>query len=229
MCTLGTKKISGHFYLFKNRDREYCVDTKVVREKGRVKKLLIIDQKGHCEGINEYGIGFIEATLQPFPRTRHKTPSQIARKVLDQKKIEDALKIIEKSNTSCNIIISDDKNSFIVEKTPYEFATTRVRTEGVITNLSIKLNKHNGSMLKSVRDWSRARYVRSKEIIKEVKSFRDIPKFLSDKKGYPDKSICSGEPWWIPTKCSYIYDLENKSIFFCKTRPDRGRFKENKL
>ncbi|MFA6586229.1 MAG: carcinine hydrolase/isopenicillin-N N-acyltransferase family protein [Candidatus Paceibacterota bacterium] len=228
MCTLGTKKINGHFYLFKNRDREYNIDTKIIKENGKAKKLLIVDQRGHCEGINEYGIGIIEATLQPYPRIKHQTPSPIARKILDQNNILTILEIIKKSKVSANMIISDGKSSFLVEKTPYQFAVTKVRTEGVLTNLSVKLNKKNGSKLKDVRDYASMRYKRAKEIIKEIKSLKDIPKFLRDKKNYP-MSICSGKPWWITTKCSFIYDLKNKSIFFCKTRPDRGVFKEYKL
>ena len=68
MCTLGAKKIKGSFFLFKNRDLECRVDTRLKRENGKTKKLLAVDQHGHCEGMNEYGIGFVEATLQPCPR-----------------------------------------------------------------------------------------------------------------------------------------------------------------
>jgi len=229
MCTLATKKIKGYFYIFKNRDREYFIDTKVVKENGKTRKLLIIDQRGHCEGINEYGIGLISATLQPFPKVKYKTSSQIARRILDQDNIKDALRVVERNKISANMIISDGSSSYIVERTPHEFAATKVRAQGVATNLSIKLSKQNGSKSESVRGWARARHKRGKEIIKDVKSFNDIIKFLSDKKDYPDKSICSGAPWWIATKCSFIYDLKNKSIFFCKTRPDEGKFKEYKL
>jgi len=228
MCTLAVKKIKNNFFLFKNRDREYKVNTKIVKENGKTRKLLVIDQRGHCEGINEHGLGLIEATLQPYPRIKHKTPSQIARKILDQNNIKDALKIIETSNISANMIVSDGKDSFIVEKTPYEFATTKIKNEGVITNLSVKLNKKNGSKLKTIRDWAKIRYMRAKKIIKDVKSFKDIPKFLADKKNYPI-SICSGKPWWITTKCSFIYDLKNRVIYFCNTSPDKGKFKKYQL
>ena len=228
MCTLGAKKLKEQFYIFKNRDREYRIHTEVVREGGKVRKLLVVDERGHCEGINEYGIGVVEATLQPFPRVRHKTPSQIMRNMLNEHDIKGALEIIRKSNISANIILSDGVAAYIVEKTPYEFAATKLKDQGVITNLSVKLNKKNGSKLASVRTWANIRYRRAKEIIKDVKSFKRITRFLGDKKNYP-MSICSGPPWWITTKCSYIYDLKKKRIFFCSTRPDRGVFKECKL
>ena len=229
MCTLAVKKLNGGFFLFKNRDREYFIDTRVTKEKGKTKKLLITDQRGHCEGINEFGVGLIEATLQPYPKVKCKSPSQIARRILDQNNIKDALRIVEKSNVSANMIIADSDSAYVVEKTPYEFYATKVRTQGAITNLSIKLNKENGAHYKPVRDWARARYLRAKVIIKDIKSFEDIKKFLTDKKGWPDKSICSGEPWWITTKCSFVFDLKNRKIFFCKTRPDKGKFVEYKL
>ncbi|HNX11223.1 MAG TPA: carcinine hydrolase/isopenicillin-N N-acyltransferase family protein [bacterium] len=229
MCTLGAKKINNNFYIFKNRDREYPIDTRVVREDKGTKKLLIVDEHGHCEGINEHGIGLIEATLQPYPRVRHLMPSQIARKILDQDNITDILKIIESSRVSANMIVANSSQAFIIEKTPSEFAVTKLRDHSAITNLSVKLNKQNGARLKTIRDWARARYKRAQEIVGDIKSFSGIIKFLSDRQGYPDKSICSGPPWWITTKCSFIYDLKNKRIFFCKIRPDQGKFVEYKL
>jgi hypothetical protein len=228
MCTLGAKKLHGHFYIFKNRDLEHPTDTRVIREDGKVKKLLIVDQRGHCEGMNEYGLGIIEATLEPFPRIKHKTPSQIARKILNERSIENALKIIKDSAISANMILSDGTVAYLVEKTPYAFATTKIKEQGVITNLSIKLDKRNGSELASVREYASLRYQRAKEILGKIKSFKGIIAFLGDKKNYP-MSICSGEPWWITTKCSFIYDFKRKSIFFCDTAPDKGVFKEYPL
>jgi len=232
MCTLGVKKIHGRFYLFKNRDREYRINNRVVLEKGKIKKLLITDSKGHCEGLNEYGIGLIEATLRPARKTRFRTISQISRRILDQKTIEEAIIIIKNNKTSTNVIISDGGRAYIVEKTPDEFAVTKVFHEGVMTNHSIKLHKKNGPKLQSVREWTEARYKRAKKLIKNITCFQDVVEFLSDTEGYPNKSILGGDRkdgWWIPTQCSYIYDVKNKKIFFCKTRPDKDHFVEYKL
>ncbi|MFA6524084.1 MAG: carcinine hydrolase/isopenicillin-N N-acyltransferase family protein [Candidatus Paceibacterota bacterium] len=229
MCTLAAKKINNKFFIFKNRDLGWNAKTRIIKENKKVKKLLVVDERGHCEGLNEYGIGLIEATLQPYPRIRYKTPSQIARRVLDQSNINDAIKIIENNKISANIIISDGKVAFIVEKTPYEFALIKIKTEGAITNLSLKLNHKNGAKLASLRESAKLRYERAKKIIKKIRKFSDIQKFLSDKEGWPANSICRGYPWWIPTRCSFIYDLKNKTIFFCKTRPDKGKFKKYQL
>jgi|GEM_PF-1356058 len=229
MCTLGTKKLNNKFWIFKNRDREYYIDTKVKVEKGCVKKLLIVDQRGHAEGLNEYGLGFVSATLQPFPRVRHKTSSQIARRILDQKDLAGALAVIKNNKISANIILSDGHAAYLVERTPYQFAATQVKDSGVLTNLSVKLDKRNGSRLAVVREWATARYRRAKIIVKDIKSRAGIIRFLSDKQGWPNKSICSGGDWWIATKCSYIYDLGRRTIYFCPTRPDKGKFKKYKL
>jgi hypothetical protein len=229
MCTLGAKKIKNSFLIFKNRDREYKVDTRVVKENGKTRKLLIVDQRGHCEGLNEYGLGFVEATLSPYPRVKCRSISQIARKILDQNNIDDAIDIIKNNKISTNLIISDAKKAYILEKTPYEFALTGIKKEGVITNLSLKLNPKNGAKLVTLRESARLRYKRAETIIKRIKNFNDIITFLTDKKGWPANSICRGYPWWIPTRCSYIYDLKKKTIYFCNTRPDKGKFKEHRL
>jgi hypothetical protein len=229
MCTLGAKKIGGRFLIFKNRDREYSAPCRVVREGGRASKLLIVDSRGHCEGMNGHGIGFVEAMLQPFPRVRHRTISQLARRILDQNSLEQAISVVKRNKTSCNLIISDAKRAFIVERTPCEFAATRLKDGGVLTNLSIKLDRRNGSKRKDVREWASARYSRAKKLIGKVKSLKGIIRLLSDKEGWPDRSICSGGGWWIPTRCSYIYDLEKRTIYFCTTRPDLGKFRKYSL
>ncbi|MFA5105354.1 MAG: carcinine hydrolase/isopenicillin-N N-acyltransferase family protein [Candidatus Micrarchaeia archaeon] len=235
MCTLGAKRIDCRFFIFKNRDRENREErankTRIALEKGggKAEKLLVIDRKGHCEGLNEFGIGFVEATLQPYPRARIRTISHFARNILDQPTLEKAISAIKRRKTSCNVIISDGKNAFAVEKTPYSFAATRIAQKGVLTNLSVKLNPKNGSKLESVREWARARYERGNEIIGNVKGLKGIIRFLSDRKGWPDRSICSGGNWWIRTRCSYIYDLEKRTIYFCGTRPDKGGFKKYSL
>jgi len=225
MCTLGAKKIHESFFIFKNRDREYKSRCSVIREKGKASKLIVVDNRGHCEGLNEYGIGFVEATLQPFPRIRFRSISQIARRILDQNNLPDAIGIIRRSKTSCNVIISDEKDAYIVEKTPFEFAATKLKTQGVITNLSIKLNRKNGSKLKSVREWARARHNRARHLVKDVRSVSGIRKLLSDKEGYPDRSILGGKGWWIPTRASFIFDLKRRKILFCNGQPGSHPFK----
>jgi hypothetical protein len=229
MCTLAAKKIDNKFFIFKNRDLERNAKTRIIRENKKVKKLLIIDERGHCEGLNEYGIGIIEATLKPYPLIKYPDSSKDARKVLNQKNIEDAIEVIKNSKSSVNNIISDGNVAFIIEKTPYDFAITKVKDHGVIANLSVRLSVKNGPHNEESRKITKTRYLRAKEIIKNVKNFKDINKFLSDKKGYPHKSICRGKEATSPTRCSFIYDLKAKTIFFCPTSPDKGKFKKYQL
>jgi len=229
MCTLAAKKINDRFFIFKNRDLDYNAKTKVIRDNGRIRKLLIVDERGHCEGINEYGLGLIEATLKPYPLVKYPDSFKVARQILNQKNIFAAIEIIKKSKSSVNSIISDGQQAFIIEKTPTDFATTKIRDKGVITNLSIKLSKKNGPRTPASRVIHKTRYLRAQEIIGRVKSFKGIIRFLSDKKGYPHYSICRGKEAMSPTRCSFIYDLKNKTIFFCPISPDQGVFKEYKI
>lgn len=229
MCTLGAKLLRGKFYIFKNRDREYNVKTKVVQENGYRKKLLIIDQRGHCEGINDAGIGLIEASLRPATTSNYRSVSQITRSILDTDNLKDAISIIKRVKTSGNIIISDGNNAYIIEKTPCEYAITKLRKHGIITNFGVKLGSQNGPKLKSIREWAKFRYNRAKHLITGVKSIKGIVHLLADKHGWPNKSICSGKPWWIRTRCSYIYDLKNRKILFCNGRPDYASFQSYQL
>jgi hypothetical protein len=224
MCTLGAKKINGKIYLFKNRDLEEYKDTKVIQENNN---LVITDEDNHYEGVNSYGIGIIEATLSPYKDIEYIKPSKVAKEALNQNNLKDAIDIIKKSNTSVNIIISDGKETYIIEKTPDEFAKTKIEDSGVITNFGINVDKRNGSKRPHVRKWQEDRYKRGKKIIKNIKSIEDIKRFLSDKEGYP-MSICSGGDWFIPTRASFIYDMEEKKVFFCNTAPDKGKFVEYK-
>ncbi len=229
MCTLAAKKINDSFLIFKTRDLERKAKTRVVKEAGMVKKLLIVDEKGHCEGLNEYGLGIIEATLKPYPPVKYPDSSTITRRLLDKKDIKEALEVIKKSRCSFNSILSDGKTAFIVEKTPDNFAVTRLKDSGVVTNLSLKLSKKNGSKLRETRLASKIRLLRGREIIKGIKSLNGIKKFLSDKKGYPLYSICRGKESISETRCAFIYDLERRTIIFCPVSPDKGKFKAYKL
>ena len=229
MCTIGAKKINGRFLIFKNRDTERARKSKVIRERGKARMLIITDEKGHCEGLNEFGIGVVEAMLQPFPRIRTAPFSRIARRILEQRTLRGAIAAIRESSTSCNAIVSDGKSAFAVEKTPYGFAATRIGNQGILTNLSVKLDSRNGSRLASVRGWAAARYRRGMILARKAKSLKGIIRLLSDREGWPDRSICSGGGWWIPTRCSYIFDLEKKTIYFSRTRPRIGSFKAYRL
>ncbi len=229
MCTIGAKKIGGSFIIFKNRDLQHARKTRIAREQGSVSKLLVTDEKGHCEGFNECGIGVVEAMLQPFPRTRTVPFARIARRILDQKTVQGAVEAIRGSKTSCNAIVSDGESAFAVEKTPHGFAATRIRGQGILTNLSVKLDSRNGSRLASVRGWAAARYARGNELARKAKSLKGIIRLLSDRKGWPGRSICSGGSWWIPTRCSYIFDLEKRTIYFSRTSPGTGSFRAYKL
>ena len=96
--------------------------------------------------------------------------------------MKDALNIIKKAHISGNMILSDGNIAYIVESTPYEYADTRIKSQGVITNLSVKLNKKNGYTDEIKRDHAKGRYKRAKELIKKIVTIEDIKALLSDTK-----------------------------------------------
>lgn len=213
MCTIGAKKINEYFTLFKNRDRIDKVHTKIIFEKKGVKKLLITDEKSHCEGLNEFGLCFIETTLSPYCTKKYKTVSQIGRRLLDQKKILDAIEIIKRNKISSNIIISDGYSAYLVERTPSEFEMTKLRKEGVITNHSLKLNNLNGPKDTNSRKSSIIRFNRAKKLIKNVSNIQDIKTILSDNEGkYPIYNNY--------TICSYVLNPIRKQIIFFENKPN---------
>ena len=224
MCTLGAKKIRGKFYLFKTRDLKHNIPTRIVVEKKEVKKILVIDKNNHCEGLNEYGIGFVEATLKPHSDKRYLQPSSIGRKILNQTNLNDALNVISKYKISGNIIISDSKNAIIAERTPSEFAFTKIRDQGIITNHSIKLDKRKGSKKKANGVSSIRRYYRAKELVKEIKDLKGVERLLSDTRNSPKFSIHN-----IKTRCSFIYELNKREILFYKKIPIKSRAIKYKL
>lgn len=224
MCTLAAKKLNGMFFLFKNRDLSEPAHTVVVHENDVVKKVLIVDEHGHCEGLNEYGIGMIDATLKPYPLVPYPDSSLYAREVLNQSTIEDAISVIKRNLGSVNTIIADAHRAYVIEKTPYEFAITEIETGGVITNTSIVLDKRNGPHSEESRIASETRLNRGKQLLPMVHSMNDIQRFLGDTEGFPLFSICRGADSIAPTRCAFIYDLAKKTVYFCDTSPDVGLF-----
>ena len=214
MCTIGAKKINEKYIIFKNRDRSDNVHTKIIFEDNGIKKLLIVDEKSHCEGLNEYGLCFIETTLSPHCTRKYNTVSGLGRRILNQKNIVDAIDIIKRNKISSNIIISDGKVAFTVERTPSEIAITKLRNYGVITNHSIKLNKLNGPKDNASRKSSVMRFNRAKKLVKAINNNNNnIKKVLSDTYGrYPIYNEF--------TICSYILDPIKKQICFFDSKPN---------
>jgi len=216
MCTLGARRISKHFLIFKNRDRLETLHTRIILEEGRTKKILAVDEKGHCEGLNQHGIGFVESSLNPRSSMKYKLVSDIGREILNKDNIDDAIKVIEKENISGNLIISDGSRAYIVERAPDGFSATRIMEQGAITNHSIRLDSGNRPKEKNDYESSRERLSRAKELVRGIRNRKDIEGFLSDRHG--KHSIYNEH-----TLCSYIIDPMKREIVFYKSRPDRTK------
>lgn len=63
-CTLVSGNHKGKIFLFKNRDKSFIVDFKIIHEiNNGVEVVYSTDQAGWVEGINEFGMGFVYSFL----------------------------------------------------------------------------------------------------------------------------------------------------------------------
>lgn len=217
MCTLGGSKINGYFYLFKNRDLLSNVKTRVIQESEAVRKFVITDHRNHCEGLNRHGIGFVEASLEPYGRKHCRTFSSVGRKILNQSDVRDAISVISRHRISGNIILSDGRSAFIIERTPDNMAVTEIGQHGVITNHSIKLDKRNHPSVERYRILSEKRYKRASKLVGGIRNVADVERFLSDTRNGPEFSIHNEL-----TRCSFIYDLKGREVLFYDKLPTQG-------
>lgn len=213
MCTLGAKKIDGKFIIFKTRDRSDKVSTRIIKETiNGIRTILIVDEKGHCEGMNEYGISFVESSLWPYGIKKFRHVSYIGRKILKQKTLDGAIGLIQRNKISSNVIVSDGIRAFIIERTPSQFDARILRVGGVITNHSIRLDHRNLPKTEEGQKASKGRLRRARALIKDISSIKDIEVFLSDKDGkYPiyNKHTIS----------SYIFDPSARKLFLYRKEP----------
>ena len=131
-CTTVAGFLNDSLYLFKNRDRSYTPDTRIVRTRDNgVEIVYYTDQTGWIEGMNEHGVGFVFSQLttkewkgysssylvsdEPKNSGRFERFSKGIMKVLSSKTAEEAIKRIIDSKKSGSFLIGDQKNAFELE------------------------------------------------------------------------------------------------------------------
>lgn len=134
-CTIVASKIDGNVYLFKNRDRSFTPNNKVVHEKiGGVEVAYYTDQTGWIEGMNEFGIGFVFASTEgsnyegydkayrvtDHPKRNSKklfAPfAKEFRSLLRSKTLDEAIKKLATQKKSGNFLLSDGKKAYEFER-----------------------------------------------------------------------------------------------------------------
>lgn len=100
-CVIGAKPFDDRIVLFKNRDRNYNPDIKVVHDRlDGVEMIYMLDtHTGWCEGINEYGISAVNSALMVIDDEKDNgkvnerlglKDGEVMRKVLSCKTVEEA-------------------------------------------------------------------------------------------------------------------------------------------
>jgi len=128
-CTVVGGKLEDKMFLFKNRDRSYSPDSKIVAENFKNTEIVYYtDQTGWIEGMNEHGVGFVFSALsnkhypgydpsyhmtdEPKNDSKFKKFAEGIKEVLISKTAAEAVTRIEKSEKSGNFLVGD-KNQII--------------------------------------------------------------------------------------------------------------------
>ena len=195
-CTIVGGKLEDKMFLFKNRDRSFTPDSKVIREKLNGTEIVYYtDQTGWIEGMNEHGVGFVFSALTTreylgYDPTYHmsdepKSDTKFERfrdgilKVLGSKTADEAIKKIISSKKSGNFIVSDKKKMIEIEV----YEGKNVQKEVDLKEMTIKSNhgelilkaghQPNGNSIK--RASSSIRQHQAKIQLQGVKTIGEIP------------------------------------------------------
>jgi glutathione synthase/RimK-type ligase-like ATP-grasp enzyme len=131
-CTAVAGKLDGVSFLFKNRDRSFTPDTKIIREKIDGTEIVYYsDQTGWVEGMNEHGVGFVFTQLtgkewkgyspsytvsdEPKDDSKFKPFAEKIKKMLTAKNADEAIKLLNDSNKSGSFLIGDNDIVYEVE------------------------------------------------------------------------------------------------------------------
>lgn len=131
-CTAVAGVLDGVTFLFKNRDRSYTPDTKIVREKvNGVEIVYYTDQTGWIEGMNEHGLGFVFTQLttkewkgygpsytvsdEPKNDSLFRKFAPKIKEMLSSESSKDAIKSLLDSGKSGSFLIGDKHGIYEVE------------------------------------------------------------------------------------------------------------------
>ena len=130
-CVVASDVVGGDRILFKNRDRNYTPELQVYHEIRNGIEILFIEDEltGWLEGINEFGIGMVNAALMVGRDEAEKKmvktigrKSQDGKKILsalEQKDLESAIKaaVTNGGGVKGHTLISDPNYSYAIEAT----------------------------------------------------------------------------------------------------------------
>ena len=147
--------------------------------------------------------------------------------VLETKTLKQTIDNIKNTQKifGANFVVANPEVCYFIEYLPDKKAIKRVKESIIKTN--------HFSILEDPRKpqdftWNFKRYERANQLIKNVKTIKDIKKLLADHENHPEYSICNHGSF-APTGSSYILDLKNKKILHCLGKPCKEEYKEYTL
>ena len=195
-CVIGAKPFEDRIVLFKNRDRNYDPDIKIVHDKvGNVEMIYMLDtSSGWLEGINEYGICVVNSALMVIDDEKDDgkdrsenlglKDGKVMREILSNKTLEEASEAIcSYSRVLGHNLITDGHKIVCVEQTKkgvekglqgeiHKKKLNRLKTH-IRTNHGI-WNPLTGYQYGEDRKSSLVRRSRAQKILRGVKKVEDI-------------------------------------------------------
>jgi hypothetical protein len=195
-CTVVGGKLEDKMFLFKNRDRSYSPDSKIIIENFKNTEIVYYtDQTGWIEGMNEHGVGFVFSALsekhysgydpsyymtdEPKDDSKFKKFADRIKEVLISKTASEAVKRIEKSEKSGNFLVGDKNQIIELEIFKGEKIAKKVDLSGLIvkTNYGVLIpdagHQPSGDSIK--RGISGIRGYQAKLQLQGVTSINEIP------------------------------------------------------
>ena len=130
MCVIAAKYFKDYgWILAKNRDRNYKTEIKMVQsQRGNVERLFLRDLKtGYTEGLNEYGISIVSASVMVKKDEKEGTKrasdsqnwsspdGQRIRRALYQRTVDGAVKSLIDSQIPGNTLVTDGEKCVLIE------------------------------------------------------------------------------------------------------------------
>lgn len=242
MCTLAAKQLSKiGWYLIKTRDpvpwMRWDDEIKLFHTKAdKYKKLLIQNpnpkEDGYYGGINEKGVAFISSYVPVAENQISYIRRPYVRLILDAATAKEAVKIVQSFNPRIggNMFIADQTECYGIEGAPDQYFVEKITSPQVKTNHYHHIPYENLTFKDdpTFKEWTYTHYERANELIAQATSVEDLKNILKDRKNAEKKmAICTiKEEDECCTYSAFIFDTQNRKVFYCQGNPLTTPFKE---
>jgi len=240
MCTIGSIKINGRIFIFKNRDKIHREEEIVER----IKSCIFIKSKNSgriAAGLNKHEVAFVRAEIvsagvikaiyeNSFNPLSLKNNDQInvAEMIMptfDQfKNAFEVISFIQKSNLNLepsNVILTDKNRSFSLEVENQRIDIKEVFNTICKTNHFSQLDFGPQCYAEYPSSFERLKCANAS--ITTISNINELKKMLSSHENVnPDFNVC--RHYISSTISSFIINTNNKSVEYCKSSPCKGEY-----